>query len=133
MTEVKVLELRVAVTADDFTALSRFYREGLGLEPAQIWPEDQGRSLVLDMNQATLEIFDEKQAETVDRLETGGRTSGRIRFAIKVSDVKSASKRLIDFGATLIHPPVTTPWGDEVVRFQDPDGMQVTLFQSASS
>ncbi|OGO22786.1 MAG: hypothetical protein A2Y54_10505 [Chloroflexi bacterium RBG_16_51_16] len=133
MTDVKVLELRVAVTADDFTAMSKFYREGLGLEPSQVWPEDQGRSLVLDFSQATLEIFDEKQAETVDKLETGRRTSGRYRFAIKVSDLRSATDRLIAHGATLVQPTVTTPWGDQVVRFQDPDGMQVTLFQSAVS
>ena len=133
MTDVKVLELRVAVTADDFTAMSKFYREGLGLEPSQVWPEDQGRSLVLDFRQATLEIFDEKQAETVDKLETGRRTSGRYRFAIKVSDLQSAIDRLIAHGATPMQPAVTTPWGDRVVRFQDPDGMQVTLFQSAAS
>jgi catechol 2,3-dioxygenase-like lactoylglutathione lyase family enzyme len=131
MAEVKVLELRVAVTAKEFSAMASFYREGLGLEPSQEWPEDQGRSVVLDFNQATLEIFDEKQAETVDMLETGRRTSGAFRFAIKVSDLKSATDRLLAHGATLVHPPVTSPWGDQVVRFQDPDGMQVTLFQAA--
>jgi len=30
----------------------------------------------------------------------------------------------------LVHPPVMTPWGDYNVRLQDPDGMQVTLFQA---
>ncbi len=29
----------------------------------------------------------------------------------------------------LVRPPVLTPWGDYNVRLQDPDGMQVTLFQ----
>ena len=36
-------------------------------------------------------------------------------------------------GATLMHPPVETLWGDLNIRLQDPDGMQVTLFQSGSS
>jgi uncharacterized glyoxalase superfamily protein PhnB len=40
-------------------------------------------------------------------------------------------ERLIAHGATLIHPPIVTPWGDNNVRLQDPDGMQITLFQSS--
>ena len=39
-------------------------------------------------------------------------------------------ERLLAHGATLVHPPVITPWGDYNVRLQDPDGMQITLFQA---
>lgn len=126
-----VLELRVALTTDAFERLSAFYREGLGLEPAQVWPEDQGRALVLDMGKATLEVFDEKQAQTVDQIEVGRRISGHIRFALQVPDLEAAMERLLAHGATLVHPPVVTPWGDRNVRFQDPDGMQITLYQAS--
>ena len=126
-----VTELRVAITAEDFERLENFYREGLGLEPDQIWPADQGRALVLDMGKATLEVFDETQARTIDTIEVGQRTSGHIRFAIQVPDVKAATERLIAHGATLVHPLVVMPWGDQNVRFQDPEGMQITLFQKA--
>lgn len=126
-----VLELRVAITAEDFERLENFYREGLGLEPDQIWPSDQGRALVLDMGKATLEVFDDKQAQTIDTIEVGQRISGQIRFAIQVPDVEAATERLIAHGATLVHPLVVTPWGDKNVRFQDPEGMQITLFQKA--
>jgi len=127
--ESPVLELRVALTTDAFERLESFYRVGLGLEPAAVWPEDQGRALVLDMGKATLEVFDEKQADTVDRLEVGRRVSGGIRFALQVPDLEGAMERLVAFGATLVHEPVVTPWGDRSVRFQDPDGLQITLFQ----
>jgi uncharacterized glyoxalase superfamily protein PhnB len=50
-----------------------------------------------------------------------------------VPDVKAAMERLLSHGATLIHPPILTPWGDTNVRFQDPDGMQITLFQPANN
>ncbi len=125
-----VIELRVALTTGDFERLSSFYRQGLGLEPSQVWPEDQGRALVLDLGRATLEMFDEKQAETVDRLEVGRRVSGYIRFALQVPDLDEAIERLLTYGATMMHPPVDTPWGDRNVRFQDPDGMQITLYQA---
>ena len=126
-----VLELRVALTTDAFKRLASFYREGLGLEPAQVWPEDQGRALVLDMGRATLEVFDEKQSETVDQLEVGRRVSGQVRFALQVPDLDAAIERLLEHDATLVHDPVVTPWGDRNVRFQDPDGMQITLYQVA--
>ena len=124
-----ILELRVAFTTSDYERAVKFYCAGLGLEPAQFWNNDQGRALVLDMGQATLEIFDETQAETVDQIETGGRTSGQIRFALQVPNLKAAMERLLAHGARLVHPPVITPWGDYNVRLQDPDGMQITLFQ----
>jgi len=132
MSTPPVLELRVAITAEDFDRLASFYREGLGLEPDQIWPADQGRALVLDMGKAVLEVFDEKQAQTIDTIEVGHRISGQIRFAIQVPDVEAATERLIASGATLVHPLVVTPWGDQNVRFQDPEGMQITLFQSSN-
>jgi methylmalonyl-CoA/ethylmalonyl-CoA epimerase len=82
------------------------------------------------MGKATLEIFDEKQAEVIDQLEAEKRVSGEIRFALQVPDLKAAMERLLANGATLVHPPVMTPWGDYNVRLQDPDGMQITLFQA---
>ena len=124
-----ILEMRVALTTDEYEKLVCFYLDGLGLEPSQVWPEDQGRALVLDLGRATLEVFDEKQANTVDQIEVGRRVSGKIRFALQVPDLDAATERLSSHGATLVHPPVETPWGDRTARFEDPDGMQITLYQ----
>lgn len=124
-----ILELRVAVTTSDYERLVKFYCQGLGIEPAAIWNNGDGKALILNMGQATLEIFDEAQRDTIDDIEAGKRVSGQIRFALQVPDVHEAMKRLLENGATLVHEPVVTPWGDVNVRLQDPDGMQVTLFQ----
>ncbi len=126
-----VFELRVALTTHDYERLVKFYCEGLGIEPAAVWNNDDGRALMLEMGNAALEIFDERQAEVIDQLEAGKRVSGAVRFALRVPDLKSALERLLAHGATLVHPPVITPWGDTNVRLQDPDGMQITLFQAA--
>jgi methylmalonyl-CoA/ethylmalonyl-CoA epimerase len=133
MSAAPVLELRVALTTEAFERLAGFYREGLGLEPAQVWPDDQGRALVLNLGKATLEVFDERQAQTIDKIEVGRRISGQVRFALRVPDLKAATERLLAHGATQVHPPVVTPWGDQNVRFQDPDGMQITLYQASDS
>ena len=124
------MELRVALTTADYDRLVRFYCNGLGLEPAQLWNNGQGRAMILDMGRATLEIFDDAQAETVDQIEAGRRVSGPVRFALQVPDLDAALERLLAHGATLVHPPVVTPWGDRNVRLRDPDGMQITLFQT---
>ena len=130
MTSQNILELRVAITAKDYEKIVKFYCLGLDIEPAAIWNNDGGKALMLNMGSATLEIFDERQAEVIDILEVGQRASGQIRFALQVPDLKNAMERMLANGATLVHEPVMTPWGDYNVRLQDPDGMQISLFQA---
>ena len=124
-----ILELRVALTVSDYERSMKFYCDGLGIEPSALWSNGGGRALILDMGKATLELFDEIQAATIDQIEAEQRISGQIRFALQVLDLKAAMDRLLSHGATLVHAPIITPWGDYNVRLQDPDGMQITLFQ----
>jgi catechol 2,3-dioxygenase-like lactoylglutathione lyase family enzyme len=127
--ERPVLQLRVALTASDFERMTRFYTEGLGIQPAAFFQNDGGHAVMLDLGQATLEIFDEAQALAIDQLEAGGRVSGQVRLALQVPDLDAATERLLARGASLVHEPVHTPWGDYNVRLRAPDGMQITLFQ----
>jgi len=128
-----ILELRVALTVGDYERSIKFYCDGLGIEPSALWSNSGGQALILDMGKATLEIFDEIQAATIDQIEAEQRISGQIRFALQVPDLKSAMEKLLAHGAILVHPPIITPWGDYNVRLQDPDGMQITLFQVPDS
>jgi len=124
-----VMQLRVALTTSDYARLVQFYCVGLGLEPTQEWTHSDHRGLMIEMGQATLEIFDDGYAGYIDELEAGTRVSGQIRFALQVPDLHAAMERLVANGATLVHAPVVTPWGDYNVRLRDPDGLQVTLFE----
>lgn len=125
-----VLQLRVALTSSDYARLIRFYSIGLGLEPTQVWTHGAGHGHMFALGEGTLELFDEGYAAHIDDLEAGMRVSGHIRLALQVPDLNAAMERLLAHGATLVHPPVETPWGDYNVRLQDPDGLQVTLFQT---
>lgn len=121
-------ELRVALTVPDFDQALRFYRDALGLEQIADWSSDEGRVVLLEAGRSTLELFDEAQAEYVDRIEAGHRVSGPVRLALEVPDSEEAARRLIEAGAEQVAAPVTTPWGDRNARVQAPDGMQLTLF-----
>jgi len=125
-----VIEMRVALTTSNYERLAKFYCEGLGVDPAQFWDNDQGQAVILKLGEATLEIFDEDQAQTVDQIEAGKRISGQIRLAFQVPNLNEAMARLLAQGAIMVHEPILTPWGDYNVRLQDPDGNQITLFQT---
>jgi methylmalonyl-CoA/ethylmalonyl-CoA epimerase len=128
-----VFELRVALTTADYDRIVNFYCRGLGIEPAQIWTNENGRALMLELGRGTLEIFDEGHAAEVDQIEAGQRLSGQIRFALQVPNVDEAVARFVEQGAILIHEPIITPWGDRNARLQAPDGMQITLFEAPAS
>jgi lactoylglutathione lyase len=125
---VNVTELRVALTVANFDEALAFYRDAVGLEQIADWTTDNGRVVVLNAGRATLELFDEAQAELVDEIEAGRRVSGTVRLALEVTDSGETARRLIAAGAEEVAPPVTTPWGDRNARVRTPDGMQLTLF-----
>ena len=122
------VELRVALTVSDFDEAVAFYRDALGLEQLADWSGEDGRVILLDAGRATLELFDERQAESVDRIEAGKRVSGPVRLAIEVDDIDGTVTRLLEAGATAEAPPVVPPWGGRNARLRAPDGMQLTLF-----
>jgi len=124
----EVTELRVALTVAEFDEALAFYRDALGLRQIADWSSDAGRVVLLEAGRATLELLDDAQAATVDRIEAGGRVSGTVRLALGVKDSESIARGLVAAGATQVAPPVTTPWGDRNARVRAPDGMQLTLF-----
>ena len=127
----EMTEFRVALTVEDFDGAVSFYRDALGLEQVADWSSDDGRVVLLAAGRAMLELFDEAQAEYVDRIEAGRRVAGPVRLAVEVPDSEAAARRLVEAGAEQVADPVTTPWGDRNARVQAPDGMQLTLFRGA--
>src|SRR3954449_253797 len=71
-----VHEMRLVVTADDYEAAVRFYRDVLGLPERAAYSSPDGRVVILEAGRATLEIADPSQAEFIDRVEVGRRVGG---------------------------------------------------------
>lgn len=124
-----VRQMRLVVTADDYDAALAFYRDVLGLREEASFAAGGGRVAILDAGRATLELTDPLHADHIDGLEVGRRVAGHIRVAFEVDDTVLATQRLIGGGATLVAPPVETPWRSLNARLEAPAGLQLTLFQ----
>ena len=122
-----VHQLRLVVTADDFDAAVAFYRDALGMAEAESVSSPGGRIVILDAGRATLEVVDAAHAAYIDEVEVGRRVAGPIRVAFEVDDSTAMTARLEDAGATVIAPPVRTPWRSMNARLDGPD-LQLTLF-----
>jgi methylmalonyl-CoA/ethylmalonyl-CoA epimerase len=120
--------MRVVLTVPDFDQAVAFYRDALGFEQIADWSGEDGRVILLEAGKATIELFDERQAESVDRIEAGRRVSGPVRLAFEVTDLDSATERLVAAGAESMARPVVPPWGGRNARLRTPDGLQLTLF-----
>lgn len=123
-----VKELRLVLTMDDFDRATAFFRDALGLQQIAAWENNGGHGVLLEAGRATLEIFDQAQAQAIDRIEVGKRVGGQVRLAFQSPDSAAAAKRLAAAGAEILAGPVVTPWGDRNVRLKGPDGIQLTLF-----
>jgi lactoylglutathione lyase len=128
-----VEQLRVVVTAEDYDAALRFYRDVLGLRELGAFTSEGGRVSILEAGRATLEIADPPHAAYVDEVEVGRRVAGHIRICFEVEDAAAVTNRLVHAGATLIAGPTETPWRSLNARLEGPAGLQLTLFQELGS
>ena len=126
-----VLEMRLVVTTPEYDEAITFYRDALAMPELGVFGSpDGGRVTILDAGRATLEIGDPTNAAYVDEVEVGRRVAGHVRVAFGVHDARAATDRSLTAGATLIAPPVETPWRSLNARLEGPAGLQLTLFEA---
>ncbi len=128
-----IREMRLVLTVNDLAAAVAFFRDGVGLPQLAQFNNDGGRGVLLDAGRATLELFDQVQAEAIDRIEVGRRVAGPVRIGFLTDDSETLARDLARAGAEVIGGPVVTPWGDCNVRLVGPESVQLTLFSPAQS
>jgi lactoylglutathione lyase len=126
---MRVRELRVAVTAEDYDEALAFYRDVLGLRERAAFSSEDGRVTILEAGRATLELLDTTHAGYVDEVEVGRRVAGHVRIAFEVDDSTTTTADLAAAGATVIAEPTLTPWNSLNARLEAPAGLQLTLFE----
>ncbi|GAA2927624.1 VOC family protein [Streptomyces erythrogriseus] len=126
--ETAVKELRLVVTAEDYDAALRFYRDVLGLTERAAFASDGGRVTILEAGRATLELTDPSHAAFIDDVEVGRRVAGHVRVAFQVDDSAATTERLTAAGAEVVAEPTRTPWNSLNSRLEAPAALQLTLF-----
>lgn len=126
----RVRQLRLVVEAEDFEVALAFYRDVLGMPEQESYSGDGGAEVrILDAGRATLELSNPAQVRFIDRVETDGRRSDRIRVAFEVDDTAAVTDELVDAGAELEASVRQTPWRSVNARVRGPAGLQLTIFQ----
>lgn len=129
MSETPVVrEMRLVVTAEDYDAALRFYRDVLGLPERGAFSSPDGRVTILEAGRATLEIADPGHAAFIDEVEVGRRVAGQIRVAFQVDDSPAVTATLEAAGAQVLAEPTRTPWNSLNSRLEAPGALQLTLF-----
>jgi lactoylglutathione lyase len=128
MQQTRVSEMRLVVTADDYTQALHFYRDVLGLKERAAFVSAGGHVTILDAGVATLELSDTRHAAFIDEVEVGRRVAGHVRLAFKVDDSASVTQTLQKAGATVLAGVRRTPWNSMNSRLEAPAGLQLTLF-----
>jgi lactoylglutathione lyase len=126
---MKVRQMRLVVTAEDYDDALRFYRDVLGLPELAAFSAEGGHVTILDAGRATLEITDPRHAAYIDRVEVGERVAGHVRVAFQVDDAVAVTRTLEAGGARVLAEPVRTPWSSLNARIEGPAGLQLTLFE----
>ncbi|BDZ54000.1 VOC family protein [Agromyces marinus] len=126
----RVRQLRLVVEAEDFDAALRFFRDVVGMPEQESYSGDDGAEVrILDAGRATLELSNPAQVRFIDRVETDGGRSDRIRVALEVDDTAAVTDELVDAGAELEASARETPWRSLNARVRAPAGLQLTIFQ----
>jgi predicted enzyme related to lactoylglutathione lyase len=79
------------------------------------------------------EDFEEAVSFFRDVLGLPEEVAPRLRVAFEVADSRQATSELVAAGATLVAPPVETPWRSLNSRLDAPAGLHITLFQELES
>lgn len=124
------LQMRLVVEATDYEEAVRFFRDVLGL-PEELAVSGPGGAevTILQAGRATLELANPAQKRYIDEVEVGRSVAPRLRVAFEVTDSAEATDQLVEAGATLVAPPIETPWRSLNARLDVPAGLQVTLFE----
>jgi len=102
---------------NDFDKSLAFYKDVLGLEVNTT----EGKFADFKLEGTSLEIFEKEAAISMFPKEHMGQGGGVI-LAFQVEDVQKTCDELKSKSVEIFEEPKTTPWGQTVAYFKDPDG-----------
>lgn len=107
----------VCFLVEDFEKSLRFYNDVLGLK---VKSQEGNQFAAFDLEGAELAIFQKDGATAMFPKRFMG-TGGGVSIGFQVNDIKKACDELKSRGVRIFEGPKTTPWGQKVAYFLDPD------------
>lgn len=107
----------ICLLVNDFDKSMNFYKDVLGLE----LNSQDGGFADFKLDGTSLAIFEKKASESMFPGKYMGAAGGAV-YAYQVEDVQKEYDLLKSKGVTFIEAVKTTPWGQIVTYFTDPDG-----------
>lgn len=104
-----------------FEAMSRFYRETLGLVPRTVKPD----FVNFDWGGVRLSVG------VHSGVRDGSADPLRVMVNLAVDDIRAVHARLAAAGVAFRRPPEREAWGGWVATFSDPDGNTLQLVELA--
>lgn len=108
----------VCLLVNDFEKSLKFYRDILGLK---VKSQEGNQFAGFDLEGTEMAIFQKDGATAMFPKKFMG-TGGGVNIGFQVKDINQASEELKSKGAEIFEGPKTTPWGQKVAYFKDPDG-----------
>lgn len=121
------------MTVDNLDEIIDFYKNQVGLKESLSWNEETGNGIILEAGVASLELIDRKHKNFIDQMEVGKEgVSGDVRIALNFgAEMQAVSEKLVLNGAKQVGRLTTAPWSN-IMRIEDPAGMQITLFENST-
>jgi len=108
----------VCLLVDNFEMSLKFYRDTLGLK---IKSQENNQFASFDLEGTEMAIFQKDGAIAMFPKKFMG-VGGGVSLCFQVKDLNRTCDKLIAKGVKIFEGPKTTPWGQKVAYFQDPDG-----------
>ena len=115
-------QFRWMFVAEDYQASVAFYRDGLGLPIDHDWdfgPNDRGT--VFLAGSGMVEVLGGLPGQAYVRPQGPW-------MSIQVADVDAFFERVKKHGLKVVEEPKTYPWGQRIMKVEDPDGTLIWLF-----
>ncbi len=124
---MEVTAFRVIRYTRQFDAMLAFYRDVLEMRAVQSWKRPGNVGALLSpsraVGQAMIELLDLKARAT-----RKGRPAN-VELSLEVRDVDAWHDRLRRQGVRIVDALEDKPWGHRAFSIEDPDGMQISLYE----
>jgi uncharacterized glyoxalase superfamily protein PhnB len=121
------IAVRIVRHTNNFEAMVRFYRDGLGMDVVQSWDRPGNRGALLSPGDAVSDTL----IEVLDLNDeaVSGAAPVNVVLSLEVEDVDRWHGQLIGAGVSIARGLEDAPWGHRSFGVDDPGGFRIWIYQ----